>query len=258
MKNITLSRFIGRDENSTARNILFVIACLIFPVLVVIGNFVIGARTPITLGFEDDISLIDPVWRLVQGNQLGIDYHDPRGFGFFYLAALFWRWVGPQYYVLRAAADTLALVIVCCAFVVAARQLWRSIFLSLLFCVTVAFEASAPSVYGFTQYFGMALAYDRLIMAGLLVLFVQSFARGWDSPEKRDYIGLFAAASLLNTLFLIKISGPIVGLAIIFSGTAITRRPISQKVGDISIVLGLFLVMLAADFFITGTRIGPL
>lgn len=258
MNNMTLNRLIGRRENSATRSAVFVIACLIFPVLVVIGNLVIGALAPITRGVEDDISFIDPVWRLVQGNHLGIDYQDPRGFGFFYLAAMLWHWLGPHYYVLRAAADIFALVIVSCAFVVASRQLRRSIFLSALFCVTVAFEASAPSVYGFTKDFGMTLVYDRLIMASLLVLFVQSFARGWDLPEKGHYFGLFVAALLLNTLFLLKISGPIVGLAIILGGFAIARRPFLQRVGDTSIILCLFFAMVAVDFVITGTRLSPL
>src|SRR5690348_11915698 len=102
VNQVNPSPFLDRREKDPTRSATFVALCLILPMLIVVGNFAIGARAPITAFFKDDISLIDPVWRLVQGNQLGIDYHDPRGFGFFYLAALLWNWLGPHYYVLRA------------------------------------------------------------------------------------------------------------------------------------------------------------
>jgi hypothetical protein len=225
--------------------------------LIVVGNFAIGARAPITAFFKDDISLIDPVWRLVQANQLGIDYHDPRGFGFFYLAALLWNWLGPHYYVLRAAADIFALVLVACAFLVAAYRLRQSVLLSALFCITVAVEASAPSVYGTTRDFGMALVYDRLIMAGLLVLFVQSFARGWDSRKEHSILYLFGVAVVLNTLFLIKISGLFAGIAILAAGEFVVSRPLSRRVIDVLVVAGFLCVMIVADFLVTGTKLAP-
>lgn len=225
--------------------------------LIVIGNFAIGARAPITAFFKDDISLIDPVWRLVQGNQLGIDYHDPRGFGFFYLAALLWRWLGPHYYVLRAAADIFALVIVACAFLVVAYRLKQSVLLSALFCITVAVEASAPSVYGTTRDFGMALVYDRLIMAALLVLFVQSFARGWDTRDKHSTIYLFAVALVLNALFLIKISGLFAGIVILAAGELVVSRPLARRAIDVLVVAAFLCAMIVADFVVTGTKLAP-
>jgi len=254
---LTPNPFPGRQENGSARTAVFVTLCLILPLLIVAANFVIGAFAPITAFFKDDVSLIDPVWRLVQGDRLGIDYHDPRGFGFFYLAALLWHWLGPHFYVLRAAADIFALVIVGCAFVVAADRLRQSVILAALFCIIVAVEASAPSIYGTTRDFGTALVYDRLIMAGLLVLFVQSFARGWNTRTEHGYVYLFAVALVLNTLFLIKISGLFAGIAIVVAGEFIVRRPLSRRVIEMLVVLGFLCAMIVADFIVTGTGLGP-
>ena len=96
---------------------------LLLPVGIVLANSGIGALTPITANYDDDMSLIDPVWRLVQGQQLGIDFHDPRGLGLFYVAGILWRLLGPHYYVLRASSGLFALVIVFCGWLVARRQL---------------------------------------------------------------------------------------------------------------------------------------
>ena len=126
----------------------FLALVLLLPVSIVICNFVIGALTPITHWFDDDMTLIDPVWRLVQGQRLGTDFHDPRGFGLFQVAAMLWRLLGPHYYVLRASADLFAIVIVLCSCVVAIRQLRHAAGLAALFCITVAFVASGPVIYG--------------------------------------------------------------------------------------------------------------
>ena len=101
----------------------FLALTLFLPVAIVIGNFVIAILTPITWAPEDDMTLIDPVWRLVQGQHHGTDFHDPIGFGFLQVAAVAWRLLGPHYYVLRAATDLFALVIVLCGSIVAIRRL---------------------------------------------------------------------------------------------------------------------------------------
>ena len=224
--------------------------------MIVIGNCVLGVLTPITDGAEDDMSMLDAVWRLVQGQHLGIDFHDPRGFGFFQVAAMLWRLLGPHYYVLWGSAALFALVIVFCSCVVATRQLRHSVGLAALFCITVAFVASGPSIYGYPRYFGFALSYDRLIMSGLLVLFVQSFANDLDAPSKRGYVDHFIAAVLLNILFLVKISGFIVGIVIVVVGL-ILRGPLWRSFAGISMVLLFLAVMVAIDFILTGTSLNP-
>ena len=232
----------------------FLALTLFLPAVIVIGNFIIATLTPITWSPEDDMSLIDPVWRLVQGQHFGTDFHDPRGFGLFHMAAMLWRLLGPQYYVLRAAVDLFAFVIILCGCVVATRRLHRTAGLAALFCITVAFAASGPSNNGLHD-FGMALTYNRLIMSGLAVVFVQSFANDSDFQRERDYIDLFTAAFLLNILFLVKISGLVLGIAIV-AGGFIVRGRLTRGV-DFSLILLFLAIMVAIDFVITGTSLFP-
>jgi hypothetical protein len=232
----------------------FLALTLLLPTVIVIGNFVIGVLTPIDWGPEDDMEFIARVWRFVQGQHIGTDFQDSFGFGPPQVAAMLWNLLGPHYYVLRASADLFALVIVLCGSVVATRQLRYAAGLAALFCVTVAFEASGPSIYGLTHHYGMALTHDRLMMSGLMVLFVQSFANDLDSRRERDYIDHLTAAFLLNVLFLIKISGLVVGLAIVVGG-CIVRGRFSRSLVDISLVLLFLAVMVTIDFVITGTSV---
>ncbi len=230
----------------------FLALTLFLPAIIVAGNFAIGAVTPITLWYEDDFALIDPVWRLIQGSHFGTDFHDPRGFGFFYVASVLWRLIGPHYEVLRASADLFALVIVFCGCVVALRRMRRAAGLAALFCITVAFEATGPSIYGLPHDYGMAISYDRLIMSALAVLFVQSFAGDSNSRRAPDYLALFVAALLLNILFLIKISGLVVGLLIVGAGFFVRGR-FARGAADIFLIALLLVAMLALDFVATGT-----
>ena len=43
---------------------LFLALTLLLPTVIVIANFIIGVLTPITAGADDDMTLIDGVWRL--------------------------------------------------------------------------------------------------------------------------------------------------------------------------------------------------
>jgi hypothetical protein len=235
----------------------FLVLTLLLPSMTVIGNFVVGVLTPITLGSEDELALIDPVWRLVQGQYFGTDFHYPLGFGLFQIAAILWRLFGPHYYVLRGSVDIFALVIALCGCVVAVRQLRHAAGLAALFCMTLAFVASGPSIYGIAREFGMALSYNRLLMSGLLVLFVQSFANDSDVRRERGYIDYLIAAFLLNILFLIKISGLFVGLMILVIGS-ILRGPSWLNLIDTSVVLLFLAIMLAIDLIITGTSLSAL
>jgi hypothetical protein len=149
----------------------FLALTLFLPMIIVIGDCILGIVTPITDGAEDDISRLDGVWRLVQGQHLGIDFHDPLGFGFFQVSAMFWHLLGPHHYVLWVsaalatiplrkqnrcfvngigAAALFALVIVSCGCVVAIRQLRHATGLATLFCITLAFVASGPA---YREYF---------------------------------------------------------------------------------------------------------
>jgi hypothetical protein len=235
----------------------FLAFTLLLPTIIVIANCVLGVLTPITDGAEDDMSDLDLVWRLVQGQYFGIDFHDPRGFGLFQVAAMLWRLLGPHHYILWVSAALFALVIVCCGCVVATRQLRHAVGLAALFCITVAFVASGPSIYGFPHLFSFCLAYDRLLMSGLLVLFVQSFANDLDARPERGYIDHFIAAFLLNTILLVKISGLVVGIAIVVLGL-ILRGPLRRSLAGISVILLFLAVMVAIDFILTGNSLYPL
>jgi hypothetical protein len=247
----------ARQSRGRIRLALFLGLTLLLPTIIVMGNFVLGVLTPITAGPDDDMALIDSVWRLVQGQHLGADFHDPKGFGLSQVAAMLWRLLGPHYYVVRASAGLFALIIILCGSVVAIRQLYHTMSLAALFCITVAFVASGPSLYGINEYFGLAIVYDRLLMSGLLVLFMQSFANNLDERAERGYIDYFIAACLLNILFLVKISGLVVGLAIVVVGS-ILRGPFWRSLVGISLVSLFLAVMVTIDFVITGTSLSPL
>jgi hypothetical protein len=234
----------------------FLALTLFLPTMIVLGDFVLGVLTPITGGADGEMQLLDSVWRLVQGQHPGIDFHDPLGFGPPQVAAMLWRLLGPHCYVLRASADLFALVIIFCGCVVATRQLRQVAGLAALFCVTVAFVASGPSTYGYDGYFNMALSYNRLLMAGLLVLFVQSFANGLDARTERGYIDYFITAFLLNTLFLVKISGLVVGVAVVVVGLFL-RGSLQRSLVGISLVLLFLAIVMTIDFVITGTNLSP-
>jgi hypothetical protein len=232
----------------------FLVLTLLLPALIVFANFVVGVLTPLTAGADDDMTLMDSVWRLVQGQHLGHDFYDPKGFGLFQVAALFWRILGPHYYVMRLSADLFALVIVLCSSIVAVRQLRQRAGLAALFCITVAFIASGPSLYGMNKYFGLTVVYDRPLMSGLCVLFLHAFANDFDYRTERGYIDHFISAFLLNILFLAKITGLVVGLAIVTAGL-VFRGPFWRSVVGICLVLLFLTLMMAVDFAATGTSL---
>ena len=95
----------------------------------------------------------------------------------FQTAAMLWRLLGP-YIITSCACRPIFLrsSSVLCGCVVSTRQLRDAPGLAALFCITVALEASGPSIYGWSHDFGMTLFHDRLLMSALSVMFVQSFA----------------------------------------------------------------------------------
>ena len=195
--------------------VLFLALILLLPAIIVITNVILGIVTPVTDGVEDDMSMLNSVWRLVQGQHLGIDFHDPRGFGLFQVAAILWGALGPHYYVLHTSRGLFALIIISCACAVAKRRLRKAAGLAALFCITTAFLASGPSIYGYPHFFGFSSSYNRLMMSGLLVLFVQNLTYNSSGSSDCGYTDHLTAALLLNVLFLIKISGLVVGLAML-------------------------------------------
>jgi hypothetical protein len=228
----------------------FIALTLALPAVVVLCNFLIGVMTPITLWPEDDIMLTDTVWRVVQGQRLGIDFQDVLGFGPSQVAAVLWRLFGPHYYLLRASNSLIALAIVVLGCAVAVRRLRNRLSLAVLFCVTVAVEATASSIYNLPHQFGMAVSYDRLTVASLSVLFVLSFAKS--TNWHRWYVDCLVAALLLDILFLVKISGFAFGLAIVVGGCFVQGNYLR---GARSVILTVLILagLLVGDFISTGT-----
>ena len=73
---------VAQQSGGRIRLVPFLALTLFLPVAIVIGNFVIAVLTPITWAPEDDITLIDPVWRLVQGQHHGTDFRVPLDLAF--------------------------------------------------------------------------------------------------------------------------------------------------------------------------------
>lgn len=229
------------DASLTARTLLL-------GVLVIAVNTAIGVVTPST-SIDDETWIIDNIWRVVQGHRLGIDYHDPVGFGLSTVGALVWRWLPITYFdnILRATQVVFAAAIVCCCGIVAARAFRDRPWFAYLATILIAAVASSPST-GTLFATGMAMYFDRLVVATLGVLFLLMFAvpaarAGWAEAA--------LAAALLNILFLIKISGPILGLGIVVMGCLATRPP-RDALRSMAAISLLFAGMVAIDFMIAG------
>ncbi len=235
---------------------------------IIVLNFFIGINAPTTLGLDDEIWLLDHVWRAAQGQRVGIDYHDPLGFGPSQLGALLWYWLGPHHYILRLTATLISLSIAFCGCIVANRRLGHRRDLALLFCAMLAFELSAPSVSGAGPTdLGMAMYYNRLIVSALAVLFLQAFTAApklhFAYGEKGEYRGkgydvveIVVAAFLLDILFLVKISGPVVGIGIMLAG-CLMPGCVTRRLLKLGVALLLFAAMAAIEFRVTGLEVVP-
>jgi hypothetical protein len=238
--------FQGPGDSSQLRKSLFLSA------IIIISNFSIGIFSPTTDGLDDEITFLDTLWRVVAGQRVGIDYHNPMGFGPYQLGALLWHWLGPHYYVMRLSITLFNLLIAFCGCIVAERVLARRTDFAFLFCVTIAFQLSAPG-YGVTE-FGMAGFYDVQIESALAVLFLLTFGGGskLSMCDKVVEIALFAI--LLNVLFLIKISGLVVGLGILLAGCLLQGSAVHRFLNLCAAMLA-FGAITAVEFKVTGLEL---
>jgi hypothetical protein len=231
---------------------------LFFSATIIISNFVIGTSVPIVTDLFDEINFFDRVWRVVAGQVISIDYHDPMGSGPFQLAALLWHWLGPHYYVMRLAIALFSLTIAFCGCIVAQRTLARRADLALLFCVTLAFQLSAPTVYEFKPTsLGMGEFYNRQIMSGLAVLFLQTFGTKSISSTRENAVDVALTAILLNIMFLTKISGFLLGVMILFAGCLLQGRTVHQLLSLCAAVL-VFAAITTIEFKATGLELLPM
>ena len=141
---------------------------ILLSAIIVSANFLIAIFAPINFGSDDEILFFDALWRVAVGQRVGMDFHFAHGFNPYELGALLWYWLGPNYYVMRLAITLSTLSIAFCGCIVAERTLARRTNLALLFCVTLAFQVSAPTVTNFgPTALGTAEFYSRHIMSAL-------------------------------------------------------------------------------------------
>ena len=59
-------------------SLLLKLICL--SAIIIIANFLIGIIAPIFYDVDDEIGYLDTLWRVVRGQRVGVDYHNPMGF----------------------------------------------------------------------------------------------------------------------------------------------------------------------------------
>lgn len=248
-----MARYLRSKRNSSLLR-----ACLSLSAIIIATNCLIGIFAPTLVGIDDEITFLDMIWRVVVGQRIGIDYHNPLGFGPFEVGALLWQWFGPRYYVMRVAIAVFSLLIALCGCIVAKRALAHRPDLALLFCVTLAFQVSGPSVYETSpRELGMVGFYDRHIVSALAVLFLQTFGNRPILSKRDNAIEVGLAACLLNIMFLIKISGFLLGLMILLAGCLLRGRT-GHRLLNLCAALAVFAAITAIEFKITGLELTPI
>jgi hypothetical protein len=225
--------------------------------IIVIANCLIGIFARVSGETVDDITFLDALWRVVVGQRVGIDFHYALGIGPYQLGAQLWLWLGPHFNVMRLAITLINLSIVFFGCIVAERTLARRSNLTLLFCVTLAFQVSAPTVYGSSwNDVGISQFYNRHIIGALAVLFLQTFAGGPTSSKRENAIEFAIAGCLLNIMFMIKISGFLLGLMILFAGCLLRGR-IAHRLLSLCAAVLVFAAITAIEFKATGLEFVP-
>lgn len=222
---------------------------------IIVANCLIGIFAPIMAGLDDEIAVLDTLWRIVAGQLIGIDYHT-YGVGPYLVGTLLWHWLGPHSLLMRFSITLFCLAIAVCGCVVAKRNLPGRSDLALLFCLTLAFQLSAPTIYPDETLLSIAGFHDRLVDGALAVLFLQAFGY---APQSR-YAGVIDAALtafLLNVLFLTKISGLVLGLGIVSTG-CLSHRCARARVVSLCLAVLAFVAMTVAEFTATGLQFAPL
>jgi len=242
-RQATLAMNGGNLDGPSLRMLLAVSATI------VIANFLIGIFAPITTGLDDEIAFFDTLWRIVAGQRFGIDYHT-YGFGPYQVGALLWHWLGPHYFVMRISIALFCLAIAACGCIVTKRRLAHRPVLAWLFCVTLAFQVSSPSIYPDDTALSIAGFYNRLANSTLAILFLHTFG-GEQRSRSWNVTDVALTAVLLNILFLTKISGLAVGFVIFFAGCLLQRLTF-LRILSLCVALFAFVAITVAELKIAG------
>jgi hypothetical protein len=248
---MTTQQFQAKSDVSLVRK------CLILSATIIIANFLIGIASPTLTDIDDEITFLDNLWRSVVGQRVGIDYHDPTGFGTYQLGALLWGFLGPHHYVMRLAITLFSLSISLCGCIVADRTLARRPDLALLFCATLAFQLSAPTAFKSFTSLSMAGFYNRHIVSALAVLFLLAFSSDSRLSMRDGAVEVALAAFLLNILFMTKISGYLLGLLILLGACLLQYRS-GWRVLKLCAILLAFVAATVIEFKITGLELIPI
>jgi hypothetical protein len=203
--------------------------------------------------------LIEGVWRIVQGQSEGADFYNPIGFGLFHVGAAWWRILGPHRYVLPLTSATFSVFIMLCASIVCARRVGFSVPYYLLICGVLAFETSAPSVYGWSFFaMGRAAFYNRLTTTALAVLFIQWFGEKSPISGRQMLSELVISSTLLNILFLVKISTLAIAPIILGFSLLGKPKPVTEFLKAFTIFIIFLIIMLASDVMVTGVHVAAI
>jgi hypothetical protein len=231
-------------------------AIFAIPLTAIALNGMISAITPVNAFPWDDLFLQDSVWRIVQGQIAGVDFYNPLGFGPFHLAAMLYRLTGPSRFPLSVSVGIISGVVAICAALVISRRPILVSPIGLLLCLTFAFQASSPAVYGWPFFaIGISAFYNRLTVAALSVLALQSFTIMPREDCRVDLVEVLVSAALLNVLFLVKISALGIGFCIILVSSVLRDLSSLRFITRYTLLAVIFLAFLAMDFSISGVSI---
>ena len=245
------------------RDYLPLLKLLLLSAIIVTANSLLAYFVRVTDEPVDEINFLDFLWRVVVGQRAGIDFHCPLGPGPYLLGALLWHWLGAHDYVLRLAIFLFGLSISLVGCVVAERKLAGRTNLAVLFCITLAFQVSAPttgneySLWALLHAFGVSEYYNRHMMSALAVLLVQTFACGPISSKRDNAVDVALAAFLLNILFLTKITGFVLGVMILLAGCLLPGRNAYRLLSACAAVL-ISVAIMAIEFRAAGLEFLPL
>jgi hypothetical protein len=233
-----------------------IFAGLALSITIIAVNSLISTTSPVTAFPYDEMIFYDNMWRIVQGQHQGTDFYNPSVFGLFHVGAAWWWLLGPHHYILPLTSATFSAAIMFCASIICARRLWFSVSYYLLICGVLAFETSAPGVYGWSFFsIGMSAFYSRLTAAALAVLFIQWFGDKRSTACRQTLSETLMSAFLLNILFVVKISAlPIASVIIALRFIAKPQSELMslKSLGILSIVL---LLLIIGDFLLTGMNL---
>jgi hypothetical protein len=105
---------------------------------------------------------------------------------------------------------------------------------------------------------GTAAFYNRLTTAALAVLFIQWFGEKRSTDGRQTLSELVISATLLNILFLVKISALAIAPIILGLSLAVKPKSVTIFLSAFGVLSIFFIIMLVNDVLITGIHVGAI